>query len=235
MSTFTPTLARRRDSAPIKKEIKMTRKFDEVKVVKKIVLFFDICSSTAILEDLIRTENQRIWRNLLLDMKDYLQKKRKKDDYFVYKFLGDGWILLFAERDEGMGILDFLKDLAKSYNSMFKAQIEDVLTTEINVIGLTFGLDKGSSMRMVMNGRREFTGRPLNVAARLQGAIGQRSKKPQGRLLVSNNLYATFTDKKAIESRYRVDQVKRVLKNISGGTNYRCKKISLFRGPKKRA
>jgi hypothetical protein len=76
-----------------------------------------------------------------------------------------------------------------------------------------------------MSGQPEYTRRPLNVAARLQNAVGQRGSRPWNKILVSNNLYATFDDRKNIERKYRVWRVTRVLKNISGGDNYRCMKV----------
>ncbi len=78
-----------------------------------------------------------------------------------------------------------------------------------------------------MNGRPEYVGRPLNVGGRLQGAIGQRDKKPQNKGLVSKNLFAAFTDKGKIKRRYSIWSVRRQLKNISGGENYRCIKVVL--------
>ena len=88
-------------------------------------------------------------------------------------------------------------------------------------------MDIGSCIRLKMNGRKEYVGRPLNVAGRLQGAIGQRDEKPQNKGLVSKNLFAIFSDQRKIKREYRVRTVKRRLKNISEGENYRCLKVEL--------
>jgi len=64
---------------------------------KKIVVFFDICSSTLILEDLVRTENQKLWRDLLIGLKKYLRKKHSSVG-FDCTIPRDGWILLFDPR-----------------------------------------------------------------------------------------------------------------------------------------
>ena len=69
----------------------MTDKSENIRVAKKIVVFFDICSSTSILEDLIRTENQKLWRDLLIEFKEYLVKQQSSVGFVIYKFLGDGW------------------------------------------------------------------------------------------------------------------------------------------------
>jgi len=203
----------------------VTSESEETDVVKKIIVFFDICSSTSILEDLVRTENQKLWRDLLIELKDYLRKKRSLLRFEVYKFLGDGWILLFDPRSDGLEIFEFLEALSEKFLSLYRQHVSSVLTVRIPVVGVTFGMDIGSCIRFVMNQQREYTGRPLNVAGRLQGAIGQHDSKPQNKILLSNNLYATFKDKREIQHKYRVWRVTRELKNISGGEDYCCVKV----------
>jgi class 3 adenylate cyclase len=203
----------------------MTTESEHINVVRKIVVFFDICSSTTILEDLVRTENQKLWRNLLIELKKHLRAKHASVGFELYKFLGDGWILLFDPRSEGLEIFEFLEGLSDQFLSLYNRHIKRVLTISIPVIGITTGMDIGSCIRFLMNGQAEYTGRPLNVAARLQSAVGQRGSKPWNKILVSNNLYATFDDRKKIERKYKVWRVTCVLKNISGGDNYRCIKV----------
>jgi hypothetical protein len=205
----------------------MTSKRDRVKVVKKIVVFFDICSSTSILEDLIRTENQKAWRDLLIGLKKYLLQNQDLVGFQLYKFMGDGWLLLFEPCTEGLEIFQFLEALCDKFIYLYKKNIKKILTVRISNEGLTFGMDIGSCIKIVMNQELEYIGRPLNVAVRLQGAIGQRSKKPANKLLLSNNLYATFKDKGKIGDEYNIISVKRVLKNISGGECYLCQKLKL--------
>jgi hypothetical protein len=50
----------------------MTREDDAPTVVRKIVVVFDICSSTSVLEDLNSTDNLPRWRNLLIGLKTFL-------------------------------------------------------------------------------------------------------------------------------------------------------------------
>jgi len=156
----------------------VTRTSDRTEVVKKIIVFFDICSSTSILEDLVRTENQILWRNLLIDLKGYVRSKQSSVGFELYKFLGDGWILLFGPQLEGLNILQFLQSLSDKFVSLYKRHVGNVLTTEIPIVGLTFGMDIGSCITFVMNEQQEYVGRPLNVAGRLQGAVGQHDSNP---------------------------------------------------------
>ncbi len=173
------------------------------------------------------TDNEERWRNFLIEFKDYLRRQQSSVRFRMYKFLGDGWILLFNPQSEGMEIFQFLENLSDRFDTLYRRRIRDVLTTRIPTIGLTFGMDIGFCIRFIMNGRPEYVGRPLNVAGRLQGAIGQRDKKPQNKGLVSKNLFATFTDKRKIRRQYTVDDVVRQLKNISGGKDYPCLKVEL--------
>jgi len=209
----------------------MTREIDQVKVVRKIIVNFDICFSTSILEDLVRTENQRLWRNLILHLKGYLRRKGGSVGFELYKFLGDGWILLFDPKPKGMEIFQFFEYLSDKFTSYYRRHIRNVLNIRIPAVGLKFGMDIGSCIQVQMNQQPEYIGRPLNVATRLQGAIRQRDKQPENKVLLSKNLYATFGDKRQIERKYKVWSVPRNLKNISEGEGFRCVKVELKRHP----
>ena len=83
-----------------------------MRTVKHTVVTFDICSSSDILEDLIRTENTKDWRDLLIKVKKFLIRKQSKLNFDLYKFTGDGWILLFDYDCLGKELFDFLKELS---------------------------------------------------------------------------------------------------------------------------
>lgn len=200
-----------------------------MKSVRKYVVFFDICSSTLILEDLIRSESQELWGDLLLQMQDYLQKARTREKFSIYKFIGDGWVLLFDESIQGKTFFAFLKSIRVEYDELYRKTIKPVLNSPIECVGLTFGLDKSTLNKIVMKSRNEYVGRALNVAARLQGAIKDRDKTPQGKVLMSNKAYTEL--RKGMRKDYKVYRVRRKLRNISGGENYEAKKWCLFQKP----
>ena len=202
---------------------------DQMKSVRKYVVFFDICSSTLILEDLIRSESQELWGDLLLQMQDYLQKARTREKFSIYKFIGDGWVLLFDESIQGKTFFAFLKSIRVEYDELYRKTIKPVLNSPIECVGLTFGLDKSTLNKIVMKSRNEYVGRALNVAARLQGAIKDRDKTPQGKVLMSNKAYTEL--RKGMRKDYKVYRVRRKLRNISGGENYEAKKWCLFQKP----
>ena len=213
----------------IRKGFIMTTEKHEIIFVEKYVLFFDICSSTSIIEDLMRSERLRLWRNLLIQLKKYLQKESGKYGYEMYKFIGDGWILLFETDIEGKDLFLFLKNLCIEFNNIYRSNIKDVLSIPIDVVGISFGLDKGSLIKILMNSQDEYVGRAMNVAARLQAAIKDNDDDPQGKVLLSNPVYVDL--KHGIRKSYKIFRVVRNLRNISGGEKYRAKKLCLFVKP----
>ena len=114
---------------------------DELKIEKKIVLVIDICSSSEIMEDLLRTQDIVKWRNLLITLKEYLVEKSRELDFIPYKFIGDGWILLFDSEYNGRRLLNFVIDLSKEFEVKFKDLIYPYLEKPPDIDGLTFGMD----------------------------------------------------------------------------------------------
>lgn len=197
------------------------------KKVKKIVLYSDICCSTSILEVLLRSENTEKWVKLLASAKKYLRDEREIQGFEIYKFLGDGWILLFDEDMSGYELLLWLREFCKKYRSLFKKMIEPYLESNIDKIGLSFGADIGTLICIQMLGKEEYIGRALNVAGRLQTAIKDKDLNPQNKILMTKNLYSSIGTDEVDE--FPVSDVTRSLRNISDGKNFQCKKITLLK------
>lgn len=204
----------------------MTMPGEPVRRAPKIVVFSDLCSSTTILEDLLRSESHQRWRDLLVGLKNFLRSNESKRQFTIYKFIGDGWVLLFDTESDPLETFRFLKAFCNEYDRLFRTIVEPVLSTRISGTGVTFGMDRGTLVRVVMNEKEEFIGRPLNVASRLQGAIKERDSRPQGKVLMTNSLYADMQDE--LGAAFRVDAVTRKLRNITGGNEFRCQKLWLF-------
>jgi class 3 adenylate cyclase len=160
----------------------MTRENDELKVVRRLVVVFDICSSTTILEDLKRTDNLAEWRNLLIGLKEALLLEGANLDMELYKFIGDGWVLLFPYKAAKDKLCHFLSVLSMAYAAQFEASIGPLLSKQPNPIGLTFGIDAGELIRLEMNENVEYLGRAINVAARLQSSTKDLPGGPVTRL-----------------------------------------------------
>ena len=78
---------------------------------------------------------------------------------------------------------------------------------------------------MTMYGQREYVGRALNVACRLQGSIKDKDAAPAYKALVSNAAYnAYFKSEKSV----KVWKVRRKLRNIRGGVDFHCAKIEFL-------
>jgi len=92
------------------------------------------------------------------------------------------------------------------------------------VVGLTFGVDKGKLIEIVMNDQTEYIGRALNVASRLQGAIKDKDKKPAYKVLFSRHTYEGLRINGQI---YKTQNVKRSLRNIHGGREMKFVKLAL--------
>ena len=204
----------------------MTRKSDQPNIQKKAVLFFDICSSSKILEDLVKTDNLKVWRDLLIQIKLFLSDNADQFHFTIYKFLGDGWVLLFEENIFGGKLIDFLKLLSNTYSDLYERKIKTLLEVKPKIVGLTFGIDMGPLIRIVMNEKEEFIGRPINIASRLQGAIKDNDTSPQYKALISGHFYSKI--KKDFPPEIKVEHAERVLKNISDGQKFSCYKVSLF-------
>ena len=77
-----------------------------------------------------------------------------------------------------------------------------------------------------MNQQREYFGRPINVASRLQGSIKDKDSNPQYKVLMPKSVYANLGDE--IKSKYSSQPVTRTLRNISGGEKFLCMKLKLM-------
>jgi len=200
--------------------------------VRTTVLFFDICSSSRIIEDLSigegRTRISR-WETLLAALGQRLTDASKAAGFEVYKFVGDGWIILFDPASDPATQLAFLASLCDFYEEKFVEQIDEQLQTEIGLRGLTFGLDSGDIYPVDLQGTREYIGSPLNIASRLQSAIRNPqdpTDNPANQLLMPRPL---FNDRyrDAIGKQYAASTVKRTLRNIRNDSTMYCTRIHL--------
>jgi class 3 adenylate cyclase len=207
----------------------MSTQGESPKISRKIVVVFDICSSTSILEDLLRTENHEKWTNFLIRLKEHLVELSKTTPFILYKFLGDGYILLFEEDYSSETLYDSLRDLCIWFDKDYSKNIKRFLESPPKVSGITFGIDRGSLIKLVMQSRDEYIGRAINVAARLQRAIGYNDEYPSSKGLVASHYYSST---KSGAKDYEVVSAKRQLKNIADGSEVTCFKITLLKSEK---
>jgi hypothetical protein len=207
----------------------MTDATSELKISKKLVLVFDICSSTSILEDLILSGNIQNYRDLLIELNDFLQKSSHSMHFEIYKFLGDGWILIFPENSKDSSPMPFVKELCDKYQILSDKYLAEILNIPPKTMGLTFGMDMGELTRLQMNKVVEYIGRPLNIACRLQGSISLKDKEPQNKALMSCQTYSYLKKTLGIDLRpYNPVSVSRTLKNVGGSAEVSCWKLKML-------
>jgi len=202
----------------------VTTRSEELSVEEKFVVFFDICSSSTILEDLLATDNMKTFRNLLISVKSFLRTCSAQDEFIVYKFIGDGWVLLFPPNVSGRALVNFLTRLSERFSTVFRNQLIPVLQNTPKVVGLTFGVDKGRLIKITMNEQDEYIGRALNVASRLQGAIKDKDKNPAYKVLVSKHAYSGLGISPLA---CKVQRVTRRLRNIRNNQKMELVKLTL--------
>lgn len=201
--------------------------YRRVRIVgEALVVVFDMCSSSDVLEDLTLSGNLQRYDELLKSIKNYLANAQGKVLFDPYKFTGDGWILLFPARTKGKLVFALLQNLCSFFKKEFNNQVVQYLGTPPSRTGLTFGIEKGPLRAITMYGRREYIGRALNIACRLQESIKDTDDSPAYKALVSNAAYIEYFS--AASRVVKVYMVKRKLRNIRGGAYFRCKKIEFL-------
>ena len=191
------------------------RETEELGRERHLVVVFDICSSTTILEDLKRTDNLAAWRDLLLEMKANLQQEGPQLAMCLYKFIGDGWVLLFPDNVPKKDLCGWLSRFSEWYQGQFERAIRPLLLQEPSPIGLMFGIDAGELIRLELNEQTEYLGRAINVASRLQAQTKDLRGGPSYKALFSRN---SFNSPAPPPRDIAVETTKVSLRNISPAT-----------------
>ena len=88
-----------------------------------IVVAFDMCSSSDIIEELTLSGNLQRLKDFLTALKRYLASAQKNVEFDPYKFTGDGWILLFPPDTDGKVLVKFLQDLFTFFRREFRRKV----------------------------------------------------------------------------------------------------------------
>jgi|SRR5450759_4946110 hypothetical protein len=190
-----------------------------------IVVAFDICSSSNVLEQLTLAGDFSCVTELLTEIKRFLASEQSTLPFDPYKFTGDGWILLFPSDTDGSALLAFLRRLCRFYRKEYRQRVLPSLINAPEVSGLSFGIDMGSLLRMTMYGQREHIGRAINIACRLQNAIKDKDKSPSYKALVTNRVFREYFG--TLKS-LKAQGVTRTLRNINNDAPFRCRKLQLL-------
>jgi class 3 adenylate cyclase len=150
---------------------------EEAEQVERVVLTFDICGSTVMVEDLARSYNLPVVRDLFIYLKNWLENNLPSFEGEICNFTGDGWILLFPTKIHGNQLLSFILHLALQYAEFVEEKIKPRMESLPSLVGISFGAARGNLVRFEMFERIEYVGRPINVACRLQAAIKNMVKE----------------------------------------------------------
>ena len=185
--------------------------------IEYTVLVFDICSSTVFIEDLVKTDEMDAYCMLLKDFKNFLTAMGV-DGMTIYKFLGDGFVLLFDKKvlfDEVLTVSRKITDFAKERIGLFIR--DNIETTLIPRIGITIGIDIGNLKSIRLNGETEFIGRALNVSSRLQSSL--KDKEHVNKILMSVKAYKQIASP---DIKHKCIERERVFRNVSDNNRTRC-------------
>lgn len=191
---------------------------------EKYVLIFDIASSTVILEDL-NTNNEIEKYQLLIDKYyDFFNSYKSTVNFEVYKFMGDGFILLFEKDIKVDEIIIFMIKLTSFSEALLNDFIKEYISipkNNIPRIGITLGLDFGQVH--FIEKKNEYVGRPINVASRLQGSL--KEKEHVYNALLSLKIFSNIKEyiiKKACIER------ERTFRNLYSNQSIRCFELNLL-------
>ena len=192
-----------------------------------IVVAFDMCSSSNIIDDLAKSGNVRPLTTFFGELQRYLAREQKATTPFdPYKFTGDGWLLLFPAKTEGARLLRFLENLCLFFFVEFRRSLLPHLSHKPALVGITFGIEKGDVIPITMYGQQEYVGRAINVACRLQAGLKDKGGSPAYSALVSNRVYSEYF---AETKPHRMNKVTRTLRNINDGAEFACRRLWLLR------
>ena len=192
-----------------------------------IVVAFDMCSSSDMLEELILRNDLSPYDHVLTRLKHYLAEAQESVLFDPYKFTGDGWILLFPGNTDGTSLWKFITDLSACYRATSEADLLPRLNTRPAMHGLTFGVERGPIAKMTIFQQTEYVGRPIVIACRLQAAVKGATRNPAYKALVSASV---FDDYFARIGKLGALNRNVSLHNIRGGRTFRCKLVRALSG-----
>jgi hypothetical protein len=188
-----------------------------MKSLEKTIFVFDVCSSTTIVEDLHRTGSIKRYNEMIEGINEFLKKKSESLPINIYKFIGDGFVLIISEEIEIEEVLKFAKELIEVCNRKISKIIEFLECEDIPRRGITIGLDKGIIHHFELNTNSEFIGRSITLACRLQSS--QNKPEQVNSILMSVKVHSEIKDKDIKEL---CGKKERTFKNITGEKPIKC-------------
>ena len=202
--------------------MKLLEIFESFDVSEYYVIVFDVCSSSVILENLQEQNKLRVWKKFWEGVFKHITKISSSGvRSIVYKFVGDGFILLYRPAFEE-DILAYCDKIKVYVNEKIDAIVAEYLDEAPARTGITIGIERGEIIRMHLLGSSEYMGEAINAASRLQSLL----KLPEH----SNKVLVSETVKSAIEAQIgerACKPVEVVLHNLYDNQSVWCYEIEL--------
>ncbi len=131
---------------------------DEVGIAHITLMFTDLSGSTALYEQI----GDAPAYGLVREHFDFLTRIVREHDGGVVKTIGDAVMASFTEPESGVRAALAIREHILEFNREHPA----------NPIGLKLGLHAGPCIAVTLNGRLDYFGGTVNMAARLQGEAG---------------------------------------------------------------
>jgi class 3 adenylate cyclase len=186
--------------------------------MERFVVLFDICSSTRILENVTQYGQLDSYRDTLLKFDGIARSQTERFGGEFYKFLGDGYLVMFQGTLRADTILLFIISMYINSKQLLQNLVEHHVSLDnLQRIGLTFGVDFGNVYQIELGKSVEYYGIPINIATRLQSLIPHIEDNYKA--LVS----LTFKNKLRDDTMIRLcSRTRRTLKNINNNEPLKC-------------
>ena len=183
-------------------------------IIEKTVFVFDICSSTKMMEDAQTNSFLENYYKMIDDILDFLKKVKKEYNFEIYKFLGDGFILLFNKKVNTDKIYRFSEELIDIANKIIVIFIsKNMQDTVLPRIGITIGVESG----ILYKQKGEYIGRAINIACRLQGKLNL--KDSINKIIISKNVYNKIVETN-IKKQFKY--LPKKLRNVDNEKEFKC-------------
>lgn len=198
---------------------KIEQKVEDIKNYYYIIVM-DLCSSSVILEKLQTAGKIKVWRSFW--KKIYHQLKTKM--YYnsrcrPYKFVGDGFIILYRHQYDG-SLFEFMQKLNEMSCNFLKEILEEY-QIQPKRFGFCYGIDRGIIIPMHLLGKHEYVGEAINAATRLQGLL--KENEDACSVMVADHVYERLSLPKDV----RQKEKECILRNLYNDKNTCCHQIWL--------
>ncbi len=192
--------------------------------MQKIIVVFDICSSTSILEILMLNGRAMEYEKIITEETTIFEKKLSAEKPSFYKYLGDGNIYFFNEDTIIDNLIENLCGFIEESVYMLNRFLKRFIDRELNRIGVTVGIALGDIYETQKIGtQKEYFGRPINMACRLQSSLN--GKDQINKILIQKEVFQRLKKK---ELRKWFNIRRKILSNINADLETQCYEIDPY-------